>query len=214
MAIFYSIVSANKQDSQFSKLIETNQDLKTAAKEIKFASGNINTVLSDFPSHFKIIGSKIDDMADRFSSVNTQKVISEDKKKDYSRTIELDIDEDTFNKIIINLQFSAMVVLYYFFQSIRKSRSIDPLSFDNIEVNSNHYAVGFLNGFAATGLIEFKLYQNKIIPVKCHKLIYDNLRKCLDAVIEVIDKDQAEYLKKRIEKVDILLASNDCTTVQ
>jgi len=62
LAIFYTIISAYKQESQFSKLIETNYDLKAAAKEIKTASENINTTLSDFPSHFKKIGSKIDDL--------------------------------------------------------------------------------------------------------------------------------------------------------
>jgi hypothetical protein len=206
LAIFYTIISAYKQESQFTKLIETNYDLKATAKEIKTASENINITLSDFPSHFKKLGLKIDDLAEKYSSSSPEESDSKDKKKDHLRRIELNIDKAIFQKMIVNLQFEAMAVLYLFSQSSYKGKNIHPSSFDQLEIISSDYAIGFLHGFEMTGLIDFKLHQNAIIPVLCDEIIYDELRPALESVIAVIAKSDAEKLKRRLEKIDNLLA--------
>jgi predicted PurR-regulated permease PerM len=67
LAIFYTIISANKQDINLTKIIETNSDLKSAAKTITNVSQTMDTALNEFPSHFRSIRSKIDTLTNNFS---------------------------------------------------------------------------------------------------------------------------------------------------
>jgi len=110
-------------------------------------------------------------IADKYSSLSTDKLASKGKSEDYLSSIELNIDADTFYKMIGNIYFTAMAVLYLFSQSSFKGKNIELSSFDNLEISSSDYAIGFLNGFETTGLIDFKIHENVIIPSRYHTII-------------------------------------------
>jgi hypothetical protein len=206
LAIFYTIVSAHKQDNQFSKLIETNSELKTTATEIKNVSINLNAALSDLPSHFNKIGHKIDDLANKYMSLSPPEIqSSKDKDGDNPRAVDLPVDKYILQKMIYNLQFDAMSVLYLFSQSSNKGKNAE-FSFINSLGIESEYAIGFLNGFETTGLIDFKIYHNAVIPVRCNRILYTELRPILESIISVISEDSAKTLKGRIDKVDTFVA--------
>jgi len=205
LAIFYTVAAAYKQDSQLSKLIETHSELKAAAKEIRTVSENLNSTLNVFPSHFEEISSKIDDIAEKYASPNLENLPHGIKADKSSHIIDLKIDKALLAKMVANLQYRAMLVLYIFFQSSYKSKNIEYTALSALGISSD-YAIGFLNGFGATGLIDFKIHKKTIIPTLCSDIIYDNLKSLIDLVINALEKGEkdqrASYLRERIEEID------------
>ena len=206
LAIFYTIISAQKQDINFSKLIETNSDIKAAAKKIKAVSNNIDATLNEFPSNFKKIGSKIDNLSAKYLSTSQENQITEGEDPDEEKKIELNLSKKLINRIVIKLSYGAMPILYWFSESNRHGKNLDFSTYDDLGFVDADFAIGFLNGFRATGLIKFKIHQAALIPTECYKIITQNLRTILETVIKVTSKDIAETLENRIKNVDKLLS--------
>ena len=53
LAIFYTIISAQKQDLQLTKLVETNASLGSAASEITSAARDMRLFAQEAPRHFQ-----------------------------------------------------------------------------------------------------------------------------------------------------------------
>lgn len=98
LAIFYTIISANKQDDQFTKLIETHSELKASAGEIKNVSRNINSILSDVPRHFESLGEKLDFLKEKYNSPPS-KLIQSEEGGNISSDIGLNIDRQILAKM-------------------------------------------------------------------------------------------------------------------
>ena len=117
------------------------------------------------------MGAKLDSIEEKYNSPNAISVAS-GESKDYSSEItEIDVDQFLLKKMIAHLQYSAMMVLYLFIQSYRKNNNIELDTISDLDINSSDYAIGVLNGFETTGLIDFKIHDNAIIPTRCDKLL-------------------------------------------
>jgi len=202
LAIFYTIVSANKQDSQFSKLLETNSELKSAANEIKSASFGINNLIESVPTHFEKIGNKIDFLSKKYDSPSAEKTNQNGNNINELEITEFTIDRPLLRKIICHLHFSAMAILYLFVQSSLKNESIETSTINNLNISSVDYAIGILNGFESTGLIDFKFHNEAIIPTKCSTILSKELLSIIKEVTQVISKENSQNLLESINNID------------
>jgi len=139
LAIFYTIISAHKQDSQFSKIIEATSTLSGSVMDIDKAAKSISSLTNDIPNQFKSINSKIDRMHNSYKALSeTEQALSSQTKE----TQDKDIDKTAFklSKAVQRLHFSAMSVLYMFTIASNHSKSIEFSDFDDFEMASLDYA--------------------------------------------------------------------------
>lgn len=204
IAIFYTMISANKQDSQFSKLLETNAEIKATASEIKLVSERMNNLVSDVPSRFEEIGCKIDTLSEAYKPVNISQTLQPDNAS-ASDIADIVISKDTFNKMFVRLSFAAMAVFYAFYKASFTGRNMELQTIKELGICEDvGFAIGVLSGLATTGLIEFKFHRDAIIPTKCDKLVYERVPACIQNVISVVEGQQAERLKNVVTAVDKL----------
>ncbi|MFQ2623001.1 hypothetical protein ACSZOI_12365 [Aeromonas caviae] len=199
LAIFYTIISANKQDSQFFKIIEATSQLSGVVKNIDSAANSMILLTKEIPVQFQSISTKIDGIQSLYKSP-TEMEINRELEVDES---ELSNEELVHLKSIIGeMQFAGMAVLYMFVKAFRKGKSIEYADFEDFNIATLDYAVGMLSGFEATKLIDFKLHKNSIIPIHCDKFLAENLRKELDLVVSIVEEKSATKLSTSMEWVD------------
>lgn len=198
LAIFYTIISAHKQDSQFSKIIEATTTLNGSVRDINNAASSISLLTNDIPNQFKNINNKIDGMHISYKALS-------EIEQDSSESVKETSDNTTsfsLTKAIQRLQFNGMAVLYMFSVASRKSKSIEYSDFDNFEMADLDYAIGILNGFEVTELIDFKLHKECIVPTYCDQLLYTDLETELKRVVAVVNKTSSQELDDAMRWVD------------
>lgn len=197
LAIFYTIISAHKQDSQFSKIIEATSKLSGSVQEIDRAAVSISLLTKEIPKQFKTISTKIDEIQNSYKAPTeterSAEITHDQSGNPESRKLKL---------MIGRLQFAGMAVLYLFVKASYKGKSIEYSDLDNFNSATLEYAIGVLNGFEVTALIDFKLHKGCIVPTHCDRLLYDHLRKELDTVISVVNEKSSKELSASIEWVD------------
>jgi len=197
LAIFYTIISANKQDSQFSKILEATSKLGISVTDISEASTAISKLTKDIPTHFETINSRIGDIQDTYKSLSEI-----ENKREFDSKDKENPEEVSFKKVLAPLHFNGMAVLYWFTVASFKSKSIDYSEFQEFEMANIDYAIGFLNAFEATGLIDFKLHKESIIPTRCDKALYNNYKNELEKIIKIINEESSKKLSDSIKWVD------------
>lgn len=209
LAIFYTIISANKQDNQFSKLIETQTELKISSNEIRNASANIKNLISDVPKHFNRLDEKLDSITGKFTSLPQKALEYNVSEETTTEIVELNIDKKLIHKMVIHLQYTAMGVLYLFIKSYVKDKNINFTLFKELDLLSYEYAIGILNGLQTTGLLDFKLHDSplSIIPIKCDQLLINEMPIILKGVIEAISDEKIKgRLSSITEKINNICA--------
>ena len=188
-------MSADKQDSQFSKILEATSELRVSVKDIGEASTAISRLTRDIPAHFESINSKIGDMHSTYKSLSEIESKKEENIIATQNNVEL-------KQILGPLHFNGMAVLYWFMVASLESKSIDYSEFDEFEMANVDYAIGFLNAFESTGLIDFKLHKESIVPTKCDKILYDNYKDELEKIIKIINEASSIKLSSAVVWVD------------
>lgn len=205
LAIFYTIISAQKQDRQLSRLVETNANLDSAALEIKKAAGDIRLFAIEAPQHFQTIGLKLDSINANYGTLRSSQQTDVEGKKDEA-IIHAKIDKTQFFEMFTKLQFAAMAVVYLFERSYVKGKSIDSKTIESLEINSFDYTVGILNGLEAAGLLNFKIHKGDIVPTNCLKVVSEETKASIVRVQAVVDELSSERLKKTVEAIDAHVA--------
>lgn len=197
LAIFYTIVSAHKQDAQFSRILEATSKLGSSVSDINDAAKSISRLTNDIPEHFQSINSKIDGI-----QFDYQALTKVEKKSELATNPEDDEDDTNIKDMIFDLHFRGMAVLYFFSRSYGNGKAIDYSDFDKFEMADSKYAVAFLSGFSATKLIEFTLHKDSIIPVRCDLKLMSKLKSIIETISEVVDDDVSKRLLEMIKWVD------------
>lgn len=199
LAIFYTIISANKQDSQFFKIIEATSQLNGVVKNIDSAANSMILLTKEIPVQFQSISTKIDGIQSLYKSP-TEMEINRELEVDESELSNTELVH--LKSIIGEMQFAGMAVLYMFVKAFRKGKAIEYADFDEFNIATLDYAVGMLSGFEATKLIDFKVHKNSIIPIHCDKFLAENLRMVLDLVVSIVEEKSATKLSTSMEWVD------------
>lgn len=100
LAIFYTIISSQKQDMQLTKLVETNTSLGTAVDEIKLAAKEIRVFALEAPRHFQVIRSKLDGIAANYETVKSTQTSQLDTEENLAK-MQLKISEVNFYWIFL-----------------------------------------------------------------------------------------------------------------
>jgi hypothetical protein len=207
LAIFYSVVAAEKQDIQLTKLVETNASLGGAAHEISSAASEMRAFAREAPSHFQSLRTKLDDMSVNFDTVRTEPAPQKAKEEEVDEIAAAPrIDTPQFYWMFGKLQFSAMAVLYLFVRSSRTNRSIEPDVFEKLDLGSFEYAVGVLNGLEASGIIAFKIHKGAIVPVTCIDVVWKEISTAASNVQSVVSPAASHRLRTLISNIDAHLA--------
>lgn len=98
-----------------------------------------------------------------------------------------------------------MGVLYLFTQAEFKAKNIEFSYFKELDLISHEYGMGVLTGFEATGLIDFKIHEGSIIPIKCDNLLRNELLKILEGIIQVINENNGKRLNEMISNINKLI---------
>jgi len=203
LAIFYTIISANKQDNQFIRLIETNSELKNSAIEINSVSKEISGMLTKVPKHFENLEAKLDSLSE------TEKLKSDIIPTTEENSKDIVINRNMLMHMISRLQFSAMGVIFLYSQASKNNKSIDFSLFEQLDLISPKYGIGVLTGFGSVGLIDFKIHQQNIVPIKCDQLLFDELEKMLDAIAGAVDEGNSARIKETINNIKEIYAYRD-----
>jgi len=200
LAIFNSIISANRQSDQLSRILETNNEMKSASANIKESAYDISKLISDIPSHFTTMGKKIDALQNEYVSA---KVDITPKKPDSNPIIE-NFDKVKFMEILSHLHFKAMGILYLFSKSQRKGKNIPFEHFSKFNLSTPEYASGVLISLKALELLDFKIHEQAIIPIKCNEIISEEINEDLDIIISVVDEPNKTFLTNTVSSIDKL----------
>lgn len=203
LAIFYTIVAGQKQDTQLTKLIETNSQIGSATDEIRLAARDISEFTKDAPKHFERLGLKIDSMSDTFGSLSSTQ---EELVQQSFLEEKLAISAKQFSQIFRELQFGAMKVLYLFERCSWEGKPIPLSALGDFGIVSKDYVAGCLTVFNSIGLLEFKLHAGEILAIECADVVREGLKGNLDSVISVVSESTANSLKATIKSVDEFIA--------
>jgi hypothetical protein len=193
LAIFYTIISSTKQETQLTRLSETNIKIQDTSKEIGTAAEEIRAFARNAPKEFESIRNKVDDVQALY-----ERPSSEDRE-DATPTNESDstplLTEYSFKKMFIGLQYEGMKVLYLYEVALEKSVPINKELIKKAGIHSFDYSIGILNGLGASGWLSFKVHNGEIIPVDCSDLIHNHIAALYDKVIRVLKSSkQQEHL--------------------
>jgi len=202
LAIFYSIIASNKQDEQFVKVIEANGKLKSSVEDIQSASNLISRLANDIPEHFNRLDGKLTDLSSAYSSMANENISNAEPSKSAPND---EIELAQLRKMVFQLQFAGMAVLYAFIVSSMKSKPLNLDSFQEIDVDVS-YAIGILNGFQTTGLIDFTIHEEAIISKFCNSALSKQYKMIIDAVIKTVNKEASVRLEDRLEVIDNIYA--------
>lgn len=205
LAIFYTIISAQKQDIQLTKLVETNSSLNSVAEDIRSAANDMRVFAHEAPQHFKNIGHKLDGISANYETLKSTQT-SQPTPLIESAKSPPDIDDGKFTWIMGHLQFSAMAVFYLFERSQFKSKNIEIDTFERLEIGSHDYAIGVLTVLEATGLITFKYHKSEIIPTNCTRVVRENIQDTMKRIAGVIAPPKAERLLKHMSEIEAFVA--------
>lgn len=201
LAIFYTKISAQKQDLQLTRLVETNASLVSAATEITSAAQDIRVFAREAPHHFQLLGGKIDTFTAKYETLKSPQLLQVEANPDET-VLPINIDRAQFRWMFGRLQFDGMAVLYLFERSCSKGKSIEPETFENLTISSLDYAIGILNGLETSGVIEFKIHQSTIIPVKCSDFVSDEITDALASVQRAVGQKTAERLRTLMTRIE------------
>ena len=206
LAIFYTIISAQKQDMQLTKLVETNSSLGNAADEIRLAAKDIRLFAQEAPQHFQVIGHKLDGISANYETLKSSQV-PQPKTKEISAKSPPEIDVGKFTWFFGHLQFSAMAVFYLFERSQQKGKNIEPDVFEKLGISSSDYAFGVLTALEASGLISFKFYKLDIIPMSCSEIVTQGINDLLIRIADVVEVKNAERLRRLMAAIEAHVAN-------
>lgn len=228
LAIFYTVVAAQKQDLQLAKLIETNASLGGAATQIRDAAEDVRLFARDAPTHFQSLGQKLDQLSSSYRtlrSIDSPSAAQQGKDPSLklaetpptvtaanatqSTIAPPTIDLGHFRWMFIQMQFGAMAALYLFTKSHGRDRCITAQIVEKVGIGTLPYVVGFLNGMEAAGLLEFKIHNDEIIPVMCKDLVKENIRSQIDDLVNIMKKKppRGTKLEAMVSAIDELFAS-------
>lgn len=205
LAIFYTIVSAQKQDTQLAKLVETNAAISTAATEIRAVSRQLGEFAQEAPQHFQELGSKLDNLMSSYSTVasstmgNQQSTIATDSELPA-------IDVLGFTKMFGKLHFAAMGVLYLFERCNDRNTGIERDTWKELRICTLHYAVGLLNGLEAAGLVSYKIHNGAVVPSWCAQVVTETIGQRIDSVINAVNPEAANQLATLKSTIDMFVA--------
>jgi signal transduction histidine kinase len=193
VAIVYTFITASKQESQLGKLIETNNSISQASRDIGNVASSLLGQVTAIPDHIQKLTEKIDRLSER-----EVKVISEESSVEPSDSP----TEAQFHRFLVSLPFGAMMILYAFFVAQRKDKVLTERSMSNWQKLPFNFTLGFLSGTDAAGFIKFSVHKNEIIPISCAKVVVDHLRDGLNRIIKVVDEKRGQEIKLMMEQAD------------
>jgi hypothetical protein len=206
LAIFFTIVAAEKQDLQLTKLIETNARMSTATEDIRLAARDISSFAKDAPQHFKQLDAKLDNMSQTFGTLSSSAPMKESQSQSLSPSATIAITATQFTRLFVELQFGAIKILYLFERCYSKGKTIPDDFLEAKDFVSRDYAIGVLTVLEAVRLLSFKYHKGEIVPVECSDVLQQNLKACLDSALEALRTEQADSIRAAMTKVDAYVA--------
>ena len=199
LAIFYTVASGDKQSNQLEKILEANATLSNVVKDIQNATESVTDLTQKIPEHFSNIHNKIDSFASSYQGLTKVK-IDEMAEEPIARNVECN-DLTSFKAMLGRMHFRSMLIIYLFQSFKHRGIKINLGVFESLDISSSEYAVGTLSGFCSTGLIEFAIHSDVIIPTHCAQVVTKNIEDVLNIISEVVGEDSKMLITETIEKV-------------
>lgn len=190
VAIIYTFLAANKQDTQLASLIETHHSISVAAAEIQQAAGALLGHVSAIPTRLELMTAKIDSL--------TQPEAARLLPNGATPISSIEQSDKRFKRFLGGLPFGAMSILYAFYIANQKGRVLTESTMAAWSPMSFHFAFGVLSGAEAAEFIEFKFHKDEIIPISCSDDLKRNIKAYLTEIADIVSSDHGESLKKRM----------------
>lgn len=197
VAIIYTFVAADKQDSQLSKLIETNFSISSASKEIE-------TAASAIVDQVGVIPPRLDQLDRKIGALSPAAQAMPDKHPG-GEAVEL--TDEQFRLFFSELTFAGMAALYLFYRAYQKGVDIDEELVEKTVLISFQYVLGLLNGAEAAQLLAMKYRSEAIIPISASEAFVKNILKEIDSVIEAMGEENP-FLKNMKTAIDEALPNS------
>ncbi len=154
------------------------------------------------PVHFKRLDEKMDTLSIHTSSLSGSELTSEGeliKKEGQHKPI---YDLENLSLMYNELFFAGMLVLYLFTKSYSKSIPIEFSQLEGFGMQGEEYLIGTLGGIKMTGLINFNVHKDSIIPFYCDQVLLDNINGYHKTLFDVIEQDTVDEMKDIIKQID------------
>jgi uncharacterized membrane protein len=201
VAIIYTFISANKQDAQLSKLIDTNANMSSAANEIRYAATAITEQVGTIPPRLDLLDEKLSNIPR--SSQTSHSGLAGTANNSIATDIAMpEYTLDQLKKFIVSLPFSGMACLYLFQRAREHTININEKLVARITTIPYLYFIGLLTYADASGLISYTVSEGTITPVSSITVFSDNIVRLVRGVLDYMDEHQKPMLKNMLDAID------------
>lgn len=202
VAIIYTFISANKQDTQLNKLIETNFSISTASTEIKNAARSLTDQIETIPPRFDKVDAKLELMSQASlatASSTAQSLVTESTDGPASS------GEPSLSYLasyLVDLPYAGIAAFYLFHKAYLEDTIIDEKLIEKISGLHFDFFFGILTSAGAAGFLKITYKNGALHPVSETAVMSENIRELIDKVIAAVGSAPDHALTRMIASID------------
>jgi hypothetical protein len=205
VAIFYTFVSANKQDTQLTKLIETNHDISNASTRIGSTAKALSDQLGTIPPRFDSVDAKLDTLTQSALVSPTPAAQTQINDSAGPATQQQDAEPslDDLKHFISDLKYAGMFSLYLLSKAQKNGIKINEELIKKIGSIPFYYVFGVFDATEAAGFIK-TTYDGGVISITSVSNVFsEHLEPQVLHIVQLLEGgDQESVLKRLVDAVD------------
>ncbi|MDD5433033.1 MAG: hypothetical protein PHO70_08680 [Candidatus Omnitrophica bacterium] len=201
LAIFFTINSSNKQESQLTQLFSIQNEIKDSAQNLNLITTNLMHQTCEIPK-------SIDRLSDKFDSLKLEEKTKAGYSLDTDNAKVGELNKKQVDNIFVSSSLVGMVSLYLLRELYYKGGRLNLKKLPS-EVGEGTFMVGYLHGLESCGLLSFEIEGNILIPTSMNPILVRDLPTLYASVMKVTgdDSKRGPFLINAKNKIDELLKS-------
>ena len=186
LAIFYAIITDQKQSQHFSSLVQTQSSIEKSATEIRNVSSTIESSLKkEIPSNFEKMHGEFKTLktmisgpiANQNSNLDNGEQIFQNKK--------------AFTIFFTSLPFISMICLYYYVKTYYLKKPFYLSVFENLKIGNISFTGSFFVTIKSAQVVNFSIDDStgQISHITCPEIVSELTPFLIDEIMKVSDKN-------------------------
>jgi hypothetical protein len=200
VAIVYTFLTANKQDTQLTNLMAANANISTASESIKVAATELAVQVQTLPSRFDSIDAKLQDLKGAAAGL---------PEKDRGAEMDTEPTLSDLRKYLVELNYAGMSALYL---ALRAYRAKIKISEDLLKKAEKYppfmFVYGLLVGAAGANLVDLIYLEGGLQITRIAQVLETHLEEQLTDIKQSVSKDDPNpVLGRLIGRIDQMFES-------